>query len=279
VLAGWLATVSAREPVASLGFHFWPATPFILGAAWALTMSTAYRQVTIGRELRQVKAVFDGYVGDQILQQLGGKMPELGGGTWNIAVLFCDIEGFSSLSETMRDEPERLLSTLNDHFQPLVKALQDRGGHVDNYVGDLVMALFGAPIPADSLSIDTRNAVWAAIDFIEIIKARNKERRAAGEPTIEVGIGVHCGPAVVGNMGSQRKMHYTAIGDTVNLASRVESATRLYHTPLLVTEDVVEAFDRDIEQLDELQRLEWEFVAETTVKGRLTPVRLFRPKV
>jgi class 3 adenylate cyclase/CHASE2 domain-containing sensor protein len=274
-----LAALSARDPIALLGFHYWKASPSILASLLAFTASTAYRQITIGRELRRVKTVFGGYVGPKVLQQLGGRMPELGGETWNIAVLFCDIEGFTSLSESMREDPQRLLGTLNEHFAPLVKALQDRGAHVDNYVGDLVMALFGAPLPAASLSIDTRNAVWAAIDFINIVKERNKERCARGETPINVGIGVHCGPAVVGNMGSQERMHYTAIGDTVNLASRVESATRHYHTPLLVTEEVVNAFNEGIEELPPEERLEWEFVAETTVKNRASSVCLYRPRV
>jgi adenylate cyclase len=276
---GALAAVSAREPMALLGFHYWKASASMVAALGAFALSTAYRQITIGRELRRVRTIFDGYVGEEVLQKLGTKMPEMNGETWEVAVLFCDIEGFSALSEKMRDDPQRLLATLNEHFEPLAGALLDRGAYLDNYVGDLVMAIFGAPFPPDSPAEHVRQAVWAAIDFIEIIKARNKERRARGEAAIEVGIGIHCGAAVVGNIGSRRRMHYTAVGDTVNLASRVESATRNYQTPLLVTEEVVNLFNDRVEELPPEQQLEWEFIDETTVKNRETPVRLYRPKV
>jgi class 3 adenylate cyclase/CHASE2 domain-containing sensor protein len=276
---GALAVLTARAPIATLGFHYWKASPPILAALFALASSTAYRQITIGRELRRVRQAFAMHVGPEVLAEMGDNMPELGGTTRDVAVLFCDIEGFSALSETMRDDPELLLATLNEHFEPLVHALQKRRAYVDNYVGDLVMAVFGAPVSGNTLTADTRNAVWAAIDFIEIIKTRNKERRSKGEPPINVGIGIHCGPAVVGNIGAQERVHYTAIGDTVNLASRVESATRNYQTPLLVSEDVVNAFNAGIELLPADQHLVWEFIAETTVKNRVTPVRLYRPRV
>jgi len=270
----WVAMQSSSQPGALWLWHAWPVSPFLAAAILASGLGIGYRQLQEARELRMVKEVFGGYVGDEVLQKLGGKMPEMGGETEEIAVLFCDIAGFSALAEGMRDDPAKLLRTLNGHFEPLVLTLQDRGAYVDNYVGDLIMALFGAPVSAGSPALNARNAVLAAVDFVRIVAERNAARRAAGEPVIEVGIGVHCGPAVVGNLGSQRRMKYTAIGDTVNIASRVESSTRKFDTHLLVTEEIVKACEND----PEIVALGWEFAAETQVKGRVAPVRLYRCK-
>jgi adenylate cyclase len=209
-------------------------------------------------------------------------MPSLGGEVRSIAVLFCDIRGYSALAERMRDRPEALMTELNEHFHPLVNALKQRGAYVDNYVGDLVMALFGAPAARGDLGLETRLAVRAALDFVKLVHDRNEQRVAQGLPAIEIGVGVHCGEAVVGNLGTLDrnaggKIHYTAIGDAVNLASRVESTTRKFDVPLLVTEEAMLQC-RDAPADDGIELPEWEFVAETTVKGRETPVRLYRPK-
>jgi class 3 adenylate cyclase/CHASE2 domain-containing sensor protein len=267
-----IAVWSARDASPLFMGHYWPLSPFLTVTLLASGLGIGYRQIQEARELRRVKEVFGGYVGDEVLQKLGGKMPEMGGEMEEIAIFFCDIAGFSALAEGMQDDPARLLQTLNGHFEPLVIALQNRGAYVDNYVGDLIMALFGAPVSAGSRALNTRNAVLAAVDFVRIVGERNATRHAAGEPVIEVGIGVHCGPAVVGNLGSQRRMKYTAIGDTVNIASRVESTTRKFDTRLLVTEEVVQSCADDAE----VMALGWEFVAETQVKGRSAPVRLYR---
>jgi adenylate cyclase len=248
--------------------HFYPPSPIIAAALMSWALGAGFRQWRVGRELKLVQEAFGGYVGDEILKQMGGRLPEMGGEVRPVAVLFCDIRGFSAIAEKLRDDPARLLGLLNAHFEPLVEALKERGAYVDNYVGDLVMAVFGAPVSAGSLEEDTRQAVRAARAIEQLVRERNAERRAAGEDIIDVGIGVHCGPAVVGNLGTLRKMHYTAIGDTVNIASRIESETRHYPAHLLVTEDVVNCCN---------SQFLWEFVAETAVKGRAAPVRLYKP--
>jgi adenylate cyclase len=268
------AVLSARNPAGLWLWHAWPLSPFLTAALLAGAAGVGYRQLQEARELRRVRQVFDGYVGDEVLQKLGGRMPEMGGETEAIAVLFCDIAGFSALAENMRDDPQQLMKALNQHFEPLVLSLKDRGAYVDNYVGDLIMALFGAPESAGSLELNTRAAVLAAVDFVRIVDERNAAQRAAGDPVIDVGIGVHCGTAVVGNLGSPKRMKYTAIGDTVNIASRVESNTRKFDTRLLVTEEVMRA----CAPFPEIVDLGWEFAAETQVKGRVAPVRLYRCK-
>lgn len=266
-----LAYASARQPMPPLGSHSWPASPFMVATILASGLGVAYRQLEGAREIKLIKEVFAGHVSDEVIYELRGHMPP-SAEMRDIAVLFCDIEGYSALAEKLRDDPIALLGELNAHFEPLVAALKKRGAYTDNYVGDLVMALFGAPTTRGSLSADTRNAVLAALEFIEIVHDRNAGRVAAGQAPIEVGVGVHCGPAVTGYLGSTQRLHYTAIGDTVNIASRVESTTRKYDTHLLVTKEVVEAC-RDA---GELRGVEWEFVAETQVKGRVAPVRLYR---
>jgi adenylate cyclase len=167
------------------------------------------------------------------------------------------------------------LEELNLHFAPLVGALKKHGAYVDNYVGDLVMALFGAPVSAGDFSADVRAATLAALEFVQLVEARNQKRHENGQFPIEVGIGVHCGVAVVGNLGTRDpqgggKIHYTAIGDVVNVASRVESATRGQNVTLLVTREVVEVGG-------EMPGLPpWCRIGEISVKGRSAPVEIFK---
>jgi adenylate cyclase len=269
------AVLSARYASALWGFRFHPASPFLLALPLSAGGGIAWRSIIEGRELRRVRDTFGAYVGSAVLESLGGKMPELGGETRPIAVLFCDIRGYSALAESMSNDPKALLDELNAHFAPLVAALQKRGAYVDNYVGDLVMALFGTPVSSGSYQTDVRAAVLAALDFVSIVEARNIGRRAKGQFPIEVGIGVHCGEAVVGNMGTTDaqaggKIHYTAIGDVVNVASRIESATRGQNVALLVTREVVEACG----QGEELPP--WERIGEVNVKGRAAAVEIFK---
>ena len=248
--------------------HFWSPAPLLTASLTAWITGAGWRQRIIGQQLKIVRDTFGGYVGSEVLKLLEGRMPEMGGETRQVAVLFCDIQGFTGISESLQNDPGRVLQMLNEHFEPLVTALKQRGAYVDNYVGDLVMAVFGAPVSQGSFAVDVQAAVLAAQDFNRIIEEGNARRESQGEIPIEVGIGVHCGPAVVGNLGSQQKMHYTAIGDTVNIAARVESETRHHSTRLLVTEDVTA-------QCPDVQ---WEFVTETAVKGRTAPVKLYCTK-
>ncbi|HEX8551713.1 MAG TPA: adenylate/guanylate cyclase domain-containing protein [Abditibacteriaceae bacterium] len=269
---GAFAVVAVVIGVLALGFAsarggwswVWPPSAFVVAAVLSGGLGAVFHSWQQSQQLRVVRETFGAYVGDEVLETLGGKLPEMGGEVRNIAVLFCDIRGYSALAERLQNDPAKLMLALNEHFEPLVDALKKRGAYADNYVGDLVMALFGAPV-SQGPEADAKNAVAAAHDFVRLVGERNDLRRAAGEEPIEVGVGLHCGEAVVGNLGSKRKIHYTAIGDVVNIASRVESATRKYDVPLLVTEEIVQTAGG-----------EWEFVEETTVKGRATPVRLYR---
>ena len=219
-----------------------------------------------------MRDAFGAYVGDEVLSLLGGRLPELGGEVRPVAVLFCDIRGFSRLAEKMDADPRALLGELNAHFAPLVESLKLHGGHTNSLAGDLVMALWGAPVSEGDLSLDVRRAVNAALECQRKVNERNARRVAAGLEPIEVGIGLHCGQAVVGNLGAlngrrQGRIHYTAIGSVVNIAARVEGATRDFNTPMLVTGEVVACDDTRA----------WEFVAVTLLKGHSAPVRLFKP--
>ncbi len=258
---GWISASGAAQTWP----HFWPPSPLLVAALLAWITGAGWRQKVIGREVKQVRDAFGGYVGPEILKLLEKGPPEMGGETREVAVLFCDIQGFSGIAESLQNDPARVLQMLNDHFEPLVGALKKRGAYVDNYVGDLVMAIFGAPVSQGSFAKDVQAAVQAAQDFDRIIEERNIERQARGEIPIEVGVGVHCGAVVAGNMGTKSKMHYTAIGDTVNIASRVESETRHHPTRLLVTEEVTA----------QCPAVLWEFVTQTAVKGRTAPVKLY----
>jgi class 3 adenylate cyclase len=165
-----------------------------------------------------VKAVFGRYlpkaVADRALAQQGDLV--LGGEERDVAILFADIRGFTILSEHI--PPQDLVAMLNGYFTRMVDIILDHDGTVDKYVGDAIMAIFGAPV-ADERAAD--KAVAAALEMMRALAPFNADRAEAGRPPIEIGIGVNRGLVIAGNLGSIKQLSYTVIGEEVNLASRL----------------------------------------------------------
>ena len=150
-----------------------------------------------------------------------------------LAVLFSDIRSFTSISEKMR--PDELVTVLNSYFKVMVDIIMARNGVVDKYIGDAIMAFFGAPVRRQD---DGLQSVMAGIEMIDALKGWNADQEKKGKPPFHIGVGIHYGVVTVGNMGMEKKMNYTVIGDTVNLASRLEGLTKYYHQTLIISESL-----------------------------------------
>ena len=180
---------------------------------------------------RWIIGAFSHYLSPEMVDKLA-RDPQhlkLGGEVRELSILFCDIRGFTTISEGMKDDPERLTKLVNRILTPLSNAVLAQGGTIDKYIGDCIMALWNAPIDEPDHAV---RAVTAARNMLQAIVKLNQElaREAAAEgrpvPSIAIGVGVNTGRCVVGNMGSERRFDYSALGDAVNLASRLESATK-----------------------------------------------------
>jgi adenylate cyclase len=150
-----------------------------------------------------------------------------------VAVLFSDIRSFTTIVETFN--PGELVEMLNAYFGSMAKAIYARHGIVDKHIGDAIMAVFGAPEKQEN---DALAAVLAALDMLDELVVFNESQRKIGRPALRIGIGLHYGPVIVGNIGSEFKMDYTVMGDRVNLASRLEGLTKQYHEPLVVSDSI-----------------------------------------
>ncbi len=183
----------------------------------------------------------------------------------DIAVLFADIVGFTALSEKAR--PEEVIGLLRKFHGRMAREVFAHGGTVDKYIGDAIMATFGTPHTGPH---DAAHALACARAMLGSVEALNQERNAAGEPPIAIGIGVHYGPVVLGDIGDERRLEYAVIGDTVNVAARLEAMTREVGSPLVVSDDVVERAkleDEDNSALRDLRRN-----GSATVRGRAEKV-------
>lgn len=190
---------------------------------------------------RAVTRAFSQYLSPALVERLA-RHPErlkLGGEKRTITILFCDVRGFTSISERMKDDPERLTTLINRLLDPLSEAILATGGTIDKYIGDCVMAFWNAPLDDPDHAV---HAVEAGLGMIAALDKLNAElaaeAAASGEPAIafRIGIGINTGACVVGNMGSAKRFDYTALGDAVNLASRLEGRTRDYCVTLLLGE-------------------------------------------
>lgn len=197
---------------------------------------------------KRLKSSMSRYLSKDIVDQvMDGGLDALGGTDQEISVLFSDIRSFSSISEEL--SATDIVDMLNDYFTRMVDDIFANSGVLDKFIGDAIMAIFGTPFPALG---DADNAVRTALGMFQSLDQMNTERAACGHLPIRMGIGVNSGRAVVGNIGSPKRMEYTVIGDTVNLASRVESLTKHYGAEILVTDGTrrLLSIDVPIRELD-----------------------------
>ncbi|MDE3197852.1 MAG: HAMP domain-containing protein [Acidobacteriota bacterium] len=214
------------------------------------------------KERDRVKSTFAHYVSQQVLDSIL-KSPDslqLSGDRRRITVLFCDIRGFSTISEKL--PPEKVVRLLNEYFECMVDVVFRNKGMLDKFIGDGMMVLFGAP---EDDPYQEENALRTAIEMRQELR-RLSERWQAEGIAIRNGVGINSGPAVVGNIGSTRRMDYTAIGDTVNLASRLESATKDLGVGILVSEYTYIALKGSFRFRE---------MGSIRVKGRTDPVQTY----
>ena len=217
-----------------------PPAPIVLTLMLALAARVLYEFSLKLRERQRLRRVFSAYVSPQIMQKIlrDKAAPGLGGERYFICVLFADMRRFSVRIEGMK--PEAVIDMLNRYFAEITASIHGVGGTLDKFIGDGVMAFFGAPQPLENPCIP---AFQAARDMLRRVAAMNVALAARGEPPIAIGIGLHAGDAVVGNVGAETRHGYTAIGDTVNVASRIEGLTKEVNFPLVCSATVVNMLD------------------------------------
>ena len=210
-----------------------PAVAWALAPLIGFTVRTGQETWAAAQERNRLRQHFSGLVSPGVLREIiAGRLdPQAGGGRREIAVLFSDIRGFTTLSETMA--PEQVVELLNRYFGLMVSVIHRHGGTLDKFIGDGIMAVFGSPATGD----DDVDRAWAAArDMLAALKDFNAQQTRLGGPVLQIGIGLHAGPAVTGFVGSATRFEFSAVGDTVNTASRIESLTKEAGYPLLVSE-------------------------------------------
>lgn len=228
-------------------------------------LAGAFNTMTAGlRERERERDVFGRVVSPEVREKLLRGQLELGGETLWVTVLFSDIRGFSTISEKM--EPQDLVAFLNEFLTEMTDAIRPWGGYINNFIGDAVVAIFGAPIEQPDKEW---RAVAAALTMRERLAELNRRRETRGEPPINTGVGISTGEAVAGQIGSMERLMYTVIGDSVNVAARLETLTKDYpEHPVLINGPTAEALKgRDDLVLKSLGPI--------TVKGRAEPVDVY----
>jgi adenylate cyclase len=239
MLAGWFALT-----VQLFQLGWWSPLLGVIGPALLATGTmSALRYLLEEREKRFLHDTFKTYLSPVLIEQMieSGDPPRLGGEERVISAFFSDIQAFSTFSEAI-GSPSRLVELLNEYLNSLTNILEENAGTLDKYIGDAIVAMFGAPLRVDD---HARRAVETAVAMQERLAILRAGWQNQGEAWPEIvhhmrmRIGLNTGPAVTGNMGSQLRMNYTMMGDTVNLAARLESGAKHYGAYILATDAIV----------------------------------------
>jgi adenylate cyclase len=260
VLAGYFAAATAM-----FQRNIWISVVYPSLLIVLLFMSTTLVQYFRSElEKRQIKSAFQHYVSSKVVDEIMHDVSKLrlGGEKRDLTVLFSDIRGFTSMSEQMA--PEDLVRLLNSYLTRMTENVFQNDGLLDKYIGDAIMAIYGAPIyRADHAVLACRTALEMMTALFEM----QAEWRRHGSPVLDIGIGINSGPMIVGNMGSQARFDYTVIGDAVNLGSRIESMNKDYGTHILLSEYTYQYVRDAFRNLRE--------VHVANIRGRGARVRLY----
>lgn len=241
-----------------------PLAPPLLFVVTVFLLQILYGLLIESRGKRHLTQMFGQYVPPELVEEMDRNRQEISleGESREMTVLFSDVRGFTNLSEGL--DPKQLTRLMNEFLTPLTRAIHERRGTIDKYMGDAVMAFWGAPLEdAEHAS----NAVAAALEIVNVMDRLGPEFRAKGWPELRVGIGLNTGVMNVGNMGSAFRMAYTVMGDAVNLGSRLEGLTKAYGVNIIVSQFTREA-------APEYAYIELDRVR---VKGKAEPVAIFEP--
>jgi class 3 adenylate cyclase/HAMP domain-containing protein len=231
----------------------------------------AFEAVLAQKKEQRIRGIFQKYVPKDLIDKFFAS-PEsmLVGDNRVLAILFSDIRSFTTISEGLA--PDELVKSLNRYFSGQVDIIMNRSGIVDKYIGDAIMAFWGAPVQHDD---DALQSVFSALDMIDAVNEFNKRQKEIGKTEFHIGIGINYGTVTVGNIGSDRKMDYTVIGDMVNLASRMEGLTKTYHEEILISETLHAA----LQKLREAGRVEaalpLRLLDTVAVKGKTQGVKIY----
>ena len=238
------------------------STPLIQ-TALTYTMLVTYRVVNEQQEKKYIRQTFSKFVSKSVVDELlrDPSKVKLGGEKKILTVLFSDIRGFTSISERLT--PEELVEHLNVYLQAMTDIVIKYDGTLDKYVGDEIMAFWGAPIEMEDHAL---KACRAAIEMMHILHKMNSDWENEGKPRLDIGIGINTGDMVVGNMGSSSRMDYTLMGDNVNLGARLEGTNKVYSTHIIISEFTYQYVKEHViaRELDLIR-----------VKGKALPVKIF----
>ena len=243
-----------------------PLVTPILYSALLFVLLTTYGYFGETRSKRKLSRFFSQYVPPELVEEMNERREEisLDGENRNMSVLFSDVRGFTTISESFSDRPHELTQLMNAFLTPITKAIHDSRGTIDKYMGDAVMAFWGAPLADDQHAV---HAIEAGFEMVRQLDALQPTFAERGWPAINIGIGVNSGYMNVGNMGSEFRVAYTVLGDAVNLGSRLEGLTKQYGVQFIVSDETAaEAPEFVYRELDRVR-----------VKGKNEPVTIVEP--
>jgi len=236
--------------------------PLVAGTT-AFAGSTLTRYATEGREKRKYRKTLMRYLSPQLVETImqDFNWASLRAEKRTLTVLFSDVRGFTTFSE--KYPPETVIATLNEHLNMMVSVIFNYQGTLDKFVGDCVMAFWGAPIPQPN---QAELAARAALAMIEGLEKLNEKWQSEGRPTLKIGVGINTGEMLFGNIGSEQRMDFTVIGDSVNLGARLESATKELHASIVIS-------DATYQQIRSLARVRP--LGEISVKGKEEKITVY----